>query len=650
MSPEPTRRRLSARRGSVSAPDPYAKHADLHRSSFSTLTIVRVNPPEDKQVQAAVPQSTIALKEPPSGRSRFSNPRRPHSSDANSKADSPRMSFAFNSFGGSPRHSHGPPSPGSPRARPSSPTAQMQHRTRSSSSAAKLSPEQLYELAKQASSPRPRSSSTLDLTASPSRSPASPYQHHRGISDPLGSPGSATSATSSVTPAQFRPLPEHIHLPFIDRPAEVASLILSSPTCRLFSLLKQTFPPSDPSVSPGSASPKSYFGSHERLSDLPEDPLQWSYAHLHAFLTIAQRSKYPDAVYVQKIRACILARSELIWERVRGALGVPEEWNDEDYLNSVAAEFEGSMCVLSLVVRFLHMNSDHRAVFRTDSDDTDGPNTSDLDDYGGLKGRGDWDSWDSVQFSPGSDRRPYSPAIARHSRPTSISGLEHLDLPPSKLGQSVGKSFEEEMDGRLSEHMEKRPSLLTVTGPDSDERIGGDNTVSPTPQRTHSPANNDELDYDSGEESDSYGVSIEPMLASFGPMERPGSSSNPHPLSVSDSLGDILEGEEDDDDETNTRKEESTPATPTVEEIHGLKICTSGPSPSSSPSRSPIMNSIRLATSPDNGRRPSKGSNGQESDGESDYAYNPVADRIPGNPLFPSSFARLAAGPTLAAK
>jgi len=36
-------------------------------------------------------------------------------------------------------------------------------------------------------------------------------------------------------------------------------------------------------------------------------------------------------------------------------------------------------------------------------------------------------------------------------------------------------------------------------------------------------------------------------------------------------------------------------------------------------------------------------------DSESERAYDPIGDRVPGNPLFPSNFARLALGPTLRA-
>lgn len=37
-------------------------------------------------------------------------------------------------------------------------------------------------------------------------------------------------------------------------------------------------------------------------------------------------------------------------------------------------------------------------------------------------------------------------------------------------------------------------------------------------------------------------------------------------------------------------------------------------------------------------------------DNDSERLYDPVGDRGPGNPLFPSNFARLALGPTLSAK
>lgn len=37
-------------------------------------------------------------------------------------------------------------------------------------------------------------------------------------------------------------------------------------------------------------------------------------------------------------------------------------------------------------------------------------------------------------------------------------------------------------------------------------------------------------------------------------------------------------------------------------------------------------------------------------DNDNERAYDPVGDRGPGHPLFPSNFARLALGPTLSAK
>jgi hypothetical protein len=40
---------------------------------------------------------------------------------------------------------------------------------------------------------------------------------------------------------------------------------------------------------------------------------------------------HPDHVWVTLIRRCVLYRSELIWERIKGALGAPPELDPDDF-------------------------------------------------------------------------------------------------------------------------------------------------------------------------------------------------------------------------------------------------------------------------------------------------------------------------------
>lgn len=205
------------------------------------------------------------------------------------------MSFAFTSF--SPQGSQGgrPVSPsGSPRLRPSSPSA-----SRFPSSAlpghTKLSPEQLLDLARTSVNPR-----------SPLASPGGPLSGH----------------IQSLTPStvSFTALPDSIYLPFIDRPAEVAALIHSHPNARLFALLQQTFPPD---------ARASISSDYEALKTSP-DSKEWTFADLEYWLTKVSRDVEDDVHWIRKTRRCVMTHSELIWERVKGALGVPPELDMED--------------------------------------------------------------------------------------------------------------------------------------------------------------------------------------------------------------------------------------------------------------------------------------------------------------------------------
>ncbi|KAJ2934384.1 hypothetical protein H1R20_g2727, partial [Candolleomyces eurysporus] len=258
-------RRLSARRGSLTALDPYAVHADINenpnRTSSSKLTIVRVLPSQPSQ-----PSAPITLNEAPSSFTSSSRRRRLGSSGAAGSGAQ---------IANSSPHSAGPASP------------------------------------------------------APSSAGASPVLRSQPLSTALTGGG---AVSTNVAPATFTPLPDDIYLPFIDRPSEVAQLISVPPDAKLFALLSQTLPKTyEPPAGTGTTTvinPDT--GEEEVLEELPNDPSLWTYDHLIFHLTQVDRDVAPDPIWTFAARKCILSHSELIWERVKGGLGVPPEL-DIDY-------------------------------------------------------------------------------------------------------------------------------------------------------------------------------------------------------------------------------------------------------------------------------------------------------------------------------
>ncbi|KAJ6458132.1 hypothetical protein C8R47DRAFT_1163584 [Mycena vitilis] len=548
-------RRLSARRGSTTAPDPFAKNAHLNRESSSILTIVRVSsPPVSTPTTPAGP-----LEQPPSPRRAHrrigSNPNTPVPSPSSPDPPSGRLSFAFSSFGAP----HRPPSPGggSPRLRPASP-----HHTAQTPAFSKqrLSPEQLLEVAKQATNPRFVPSSPA---VTPSGAAHSPILHPRSSSP-------QQPECAPVAPATFTPLPPDVYLPFLDRPTEVKALLSSPPSAKLFALLAQTFPKNVP----------------PRESDqLPTNTADWTFADLSHWLTETTRDEASDSFWVQTARRCILLHSELIWERLKGALGVPPELDVE------------------------YTEAEYNDVFESDEESGD-----EIPEDAGRKAVGHWEDWDVTIDSPVLDRRSAasSPGVSRGATRTSSSST---------------------------------PTILTqVPTPSNDDTYF---TFSP-----------------SGLESGN-GVIIEPVIATSDV------ALNPPPLSLPASLSGELTyiGEEDEEDESTTPAQQPSPGEAAEKEtpqVHGLRISTPATvllphSPSlrsttGAPLRSPSF-SARDSHSPTFARSSSANSlrrsgsfgSAHSSSSNDGPAYDPVADRAPGNPIFPSNFARLAVGPTLAA-
>ncbi|KAI9458312.1 hypothetical protein F5148DRAFT_1287426 [Russula earlei] len=276
-------RRVQHRRGSSSAADPWGNHMELNmnpgRTTSCKLTIVRVNPTLPLQLDDQPPSPQHRRQHGFGAHSQ--NPYRRHSA---SKNENTRMSFASASFA--------PPASSGPGPRPGSPTHGHGHGLHRQPKP-RLSADQLVSLAQQACNPQ--------------SAPTSP----RG----------SLAASAGPRRASFTAIPDDVFLPFVDRADEVKALFTSpQPGARLLALLAQTFPPQSALDAP--VTDEGVFGT---------DPRQWSSAQLEYWMKQVDRDIASDEVWVGLIRRCILYHSELIWERIKGALGAPPELDPDGF-------------------------------------------------------------------------------------------------------------------------------------------------------------------------------------------------------------------------------------------------------------------------------------------------------------------------------
>ncbi|KAL4078731.1 hypothetical protein V8B97DRAFT_2015186 [Scleroderma yunnanense] len=526
-------RRIAVRRGSVSAPDPFGKHAginhDPHRSLSSRLTIVRVlDPASSGFTPPPDPPSSPGLHHRRSSR---------RQGGSSSFSGDNRLSFALSSFAPtSPTQPHSPnpntqnpsarngSSPSSsPRIRPSSPS-QFTRRLSGSGSAylrPNLSPEQLVELARQSSNPR----------FVPQTAPTSPV----------------SPTLSGVSLTTFTPLPPDIYLPFIDRPEEVSTLLSTPPTAKLFSLLAQTF----------------LKGTSEGQHCFTDNPSSWSFQTLRLWLTTVDRETVDDLIWVRNARKCVLTHSELIWERLKGALGVPPELELED---------DGELP--SDVVLADDANSD--AV------------TESTEQMTAIPG--------SCPVSP----RARSPLGDITIEP--IIATPSSNPPPPSLTASLSQSSS----------MSQGDGLQDIGEEAEEEEIVDNNAQDSKPQEA---------------ETQIHGLSISTCPTSSSLPHTPYGFSHSHPSSPDVYLP-VAEGND-------------------VESLTSELPASFTRRRSRANSRSSVSSFITptMGTHRDGRHHPSSSDFGDESEQE----YDPVGDRVPGNPLFPSNFARLASGPTLRA-
>ena len=128
----------------------------------------------------------------------------------------------------------------------------------------------------------------------------------------------------------------------------MSALISTPPTVKLFTLLTQAFPldarmPDD----------------NVTLADFADkDPKSWTRAQLEYWFRRVDRDVASDEEWAAKARACVHSHSELLWERIKGALGIPPELDaSEDNMEEDGMGGLDSSLVLSPV------DVDHKPVF-----------------------------------------------------------------------------------------------------------------------------------------------------------------------------------------------------------------------------------------------------------------------------------------------
>ncbi|KAH9006700.1 hypothetical protein EDB83DRAFT_2462772 [Lactarius deliciosus] len=490
------------------------------RTTSCKLTIVRVNPAPQIQLDERPPSPQQQRRHFSIG-SHSQNPHRRHGSHGHSitgKGENTRMSFASASFAP-------PGSPTGPGPRPGSPTHGHGHglNRRSSAPKPRLSADQIISLAQQACNPQ--------------SAPSSPR-----------TPGGSLTAAARSERTSFTAIPDDVFLPFVDRTDEVKALFTSpQPGARLFALLAQTFAPQTASESPV---------TNDAVFET--DPRKWSSAQLEFWMKCVDRDSAPDEVWVGLIRRCVLFHSELIWERIKGALGAPPELDpdgfEEDPFTADKPLTFSDFKLESLEDFVASPTKDHSPV----PDPTPQPQPAP-------------DHASESNVSAPAEESPSTPVLTIEPvlMPSSPTG-EH-DHPPTRPGGHRMHDISEDVREESSENEDEEPA-------------------EPSPQR---------------------GI-IQGLRISTAPAT-PGifASDSPHThLLRTSSMSSV-----------NQLQQQQQPKTP---DEHP------------SPHRRSSMSSL--------GRRWSYAASNASSE-----VYDVVGERGPGNPLFPTSFARLALGPTLSA-
>ncbi|KZO98678.1 hypothetical protein CALVIDRAFT_596761 [Calocera viscosa TUFC12733] len=624
---QPPARRLSARRSSA-AQDPFGRltlTAAQQPDSVSRLTLVRV-PQSTASEDGTSSRPNSALGSRPgsaagsyrdTGRElgRAGSERRHERAHSGDGRDSDRgrrsswgsasgegsargrMSFAFSSF--TPIH---PPASSVPERGPLSagptPTSPMPG----------TSPGSGTGFAGSFGHQRARTASTASSGGPPrTKQTLTPQQT---VDLALSTTAHAAAGDEEYETPTIAELGEQDYLPFLDRCGEVQQLISTpGPTCDLFKLLRQTFPAPSPSTR---ARP---------LLPLPE-PTKWTYAQLQYHLTSVPREQCPDAEWSRMLRICIRAHSEALWERVKGALGIPPELEVEDA--------------------------------------RDDPSQA----------------WELYDFGPGADADPadlfgeedvsnedYEPAFGARLEPvyhgdTSplLSPTVEAALSPNlnALSSSISSSMMPELaELREEEELEEEEDHLSAS-------VSRSRSRSPSPVGSTKSGTSNTSRHIHGLRITTASVSGGSSLSATPPSLTPAGSAQGANLTRAFSTGSIRQGlarlkmtpmsppspvaAVDQAQQGHTRARASLGVPGEHGRPRGATVnIASLPGQGAAPSvtfAEPVPAPVPVPESPVRRRVSSGGGSG---------AYHPLAERGPGNPLFPSSFSRLSMSPTLSA-
>ena len=283
-------------------------------------------------------------------------------------------------------------------------------------------------------------------------------------------PSTSSSQGSGVQAAPFVPLPNEVYLPFINRPQEVTQLLASPQTGRLFALLASTFPQENPGSTisrPASAMSVRTAGgtpsTSRNISDMPEDPRSWTFSQVSFWLRHVTRQEANDVDWIHNLRICINSRSEVLWQRFAGALGVPpgfEEENEEsavDDEDDMGVDEEGRVSGVGKTDHSIRRSgSSDPAVELEEEDEGLGLEQDTLGDQMGALGLDDDDDFDP-------DSLPGSEAIIEAITASS------LPLPPSAAALSTqpapSPSEQHALDDLREEDEEPEDAVEAPTDP-----------------------------------------------------------------------------------------------------------------------------------------------------------------------------------------
>ncbi|QRV81948.1 hypothetical protein RhiJN_09963 [Ceratobasidium sp. AG-Ba] len=680
----PPQRRLSSRRASV-AIDPWGKHfaEDSHpRTGSSRLTIVRVPSTVDTEDHPNPAPSPGPFGGSGSFRERSHTRRSSWGANSGTSSDGEgepgpggrkrsRVSFAFSSFT--------PIAPVPVPARQGPPSQRAPSPGTGPGFAGTFGPAQ----GGSGGRPRTRSTGGVDLSShnpTQDRSGARPpqlsaqqlYDLAMASRDPTGGPRTTPpvpGVSASVEPAHFTALPEGEILPFLDRAKEVEALITTPGTQshKLFALLGALFPRSTPDDGqtpkneptqpmwpplPGEEKlskeeqlalaspplpqpPSSKAAPAEHPLGLPPNSTQWTYAQLVTHLTQTTREQLPDKEWVLFARACIRARSEALWERVKGCLGVPsdiyeddetEEDEDEDDPRDPRRVGISELEEMSPVVGFRRPHPEDAMSGSSHTGSDEEP-----------------EAWVEPVF-PSSASGPGSARGSVSNSPTNYfaSGVTGLGG-----GKSDSRSWGGSVSGRSD------GGRMELIGEEEEEEEEEDESGEDKDKANKTP------------EPDSPMVGLRILTAPMSPTYHPAASAPSVPHSSGTSPGFVTPTGGAGTPQAIPVPGSSGPASPvqatgppSIDSVLGPPM----PNRKGGAWVSPLSNTISTGgrgLSGMGGRGAGGGGGGWNSPLSSSGGgwnsplgrdtWNPVAERGPGNPLFPSSFARLSLGPTLSA-